>query len=97
MSADKEEIMSAQQNTFNIEDPEMKGPVIVDAVPLRVVPYGGKEPIRDRKKEVGFPVPLKSHQAYKEGDWKAFIDRGVHGRRKDMVSISTKPVVASSA
>ncbi|KAF8711267.1 hypothetical protein HU200_029288 [Digitaria exilis] len=106
MSADEEEIMYALQNTLNIEDPKMKGPVIVDAVPSRVVPYGGKEPIpfdkvkldllrslsvpvkalsiRDRKKEVGFPVTLKSHQAYKEGDWKAFMDRGVHGRRKDM-------------
>lgn len=44
--------------------------------------------VRDRKEEVEFPLELKSHNAYKEGDWKAFIDRGVHGDRTDWVSIS---------
>nr|CAB3489445.1 unnamed protein product [Digitaria exilis] len=110
VDADEEEIMSALQNTMNIPDPKMKGTEIVDAVPLRVVPYRGKEPIafdkvkhdllrnqsvpakalsvRDRKEEVEIPLSLKSLKAYKEGDWKAFIDTRVNGDRKDWVSIS---------
>nr|CAB3491207.1 unnamed protein product [Digitaria exilis] len=105
MDADEEEIMSAPHNTLNIPDPKMKSPEIVDAIRLRVVPYGGKEPIafhkvkrdllrnqsvhvkaqcvRHRKEEVDIPGLLKSHKAYKEGDWKAFIDTGVDGDRRD--------------
>ncbi|KAF8711273.1 hypothetical protein HU200_029294 [Digitaria exilis] len=105
MDADEEEIMSAPQNTLNIPDPKMKSPEIVDAVPLRVVAYGGKEAIpfdkvkrdllrnqsvhvkaqcvRQRKEEVDIPRSLKSRKAYKEGDWKAFIDTGIDGDRRD--------------
>nr|CAB3489448.1 unnamed protein product [Digitaria exilis] len=103
--SDEEEIMSAPQNTMNIQNPKMKGPEILDAVPLRMIPYGGKEPIafdreklglfgnqsipvkarliHGRKQEVPVPPALQSLNGYKEGDWRAFLDKGVNGRRRD--------------
>ncbi|CAN6374629.1 unnamed protein product [Urochloa humidicola] len=54
MDADEEEIMSALQNPMNIQDPKMKGPGPLDAVPLSMVlsAYGRNEPVPFDQKEI---------------------------------------------
>ncbi|OEL23418.1 hypothetical protein BAE44_0015563 [Dichanthelium oligosanthes] len=82
-------------------DPNIGGPEPFDALPLRMIPFGGKEPItfsqqeldrlrkqevdHPQKQEVPIPMRLKSHDLYVEGDWTAFVQRRTTGH-KDLVS-----------
>jgi hypothetical protein len=49
--------------------------------------------VREEKQEVEVPQSLKMLNAYKEGDWKAFIKPRPYGSQKDRVSISILSVV----
>ncbi|OEL38448.1 hypothetical protein BAE44_0000533, partial [Dichanthelium oligosanthes] len=78
-------------------DSNIGGPEPFDALPLRMILFGGKEPITfskeelnhlrkqevdgPPKQEVWIPMRLKSHGLYVEGDWTAFVQRRITGHK----------------
>ncbi|CAL4941068.1 unnamed protein product [Urochloa decumbens] len=70
-------------------DPKISGPKPLAVRPLRMMPFGAKEPItfseeelnrlgkkavvRSKKQHVEIPMWLKEHPLYVEGDWEALV------------------------